>query len=76
MRVKDVRISEQTAYQLVQFLRRYRLDVEHLMKQASEDGGLVQYLEAMHYGDCDDAARLEQKLIHALERRDHPCEAP
>lgn len=70
MTTKDVRISEQVAYQLVQFLRRYRADVEQLLKGASADGELLGYLEAMRYGDWRDAERLEQAIHKAIERSD------
>ncbi|MEM4406698.1 MAG: hypothetical protein QXS68_06600, partial [Candidatus Methanomethylicaceae archaeon] len=68
--LRDIRISEQLAYQLVQFLQRYRVDVEHLLKEASE-GELRLYLEAMRYGDFQDAERLEKALCQVMERSDH-----
>lgn len=66
--MNEVRISEQLAYQLVQFLRRYRADVEQLLKGASLDGEMHAYLEAMRYGDWQDAERLEEEIRTALER--------
>lgn len=68
--LRDIRISEQLAYQLLQFFQRYRVDVEQLLKETS-DGDLRLYLEAMHYGDCKDAERLEEALRQAVKRSDH-----
>lgn len=68
--MKEIRISEQIAYQLVQFFQRYRVDVEQLLQQSPEVGELRRYLEAMRYGDFRDAERLEQAIHQALKRSD------
>ncbi|MEM4724666.1 MAG: hypothetical protein QXP01_06610 [Candidatus Hadarchaeum sp.] len=68
--LRDIRISEQLAYQMLQFFQRYRVDVEHLLKEVS-DGDRRLYLEAMYYGDCQDAEHLEKALRQIIERSDH-----
>jgi hydroxypyruvate isomerase len=66
MKIKDVWISEQLAWQLVQFLHRYRVDVRQLQELQANEGALGSYLEAMVEGDCKDAERLERALKEAL----------
>jgi hypothetical protein len=68
--VREVRLSEQTAYQLLQFLRHYRADVEQLLALWEDREALKGYLEAMEEYDRPDAERLAQVLEQALERRE------
>jgi hypothetical protein len=70
MRLRDVRIGEQLAYQLLQFLRRYRADVSQLKRLATKDGAIGPYIEAMEQGDRLDAERLIEAIEEALERRE------
>ena len=68
LRVRGVRISEQLAYQLLAFLSRYQADVKSLQRLArAPDPELLEgYLEAMAYGDCQDAKRLAEALERAV----------
>lgn len=65
--MRDVRISEQLAYRLMKFLSMYRYDVENLLNCRDEEER-TRYLEAMQYGDCLDAKRLEEELRKAMMR--------
>lgn len=69
-RLRDIWISEQLGYQLLQFLRRYRADVEQLKRLSTKDGAIRPYIEAMNDGDRQDAERLENQLRDAIERRE------
>ena len=69
LKIREVAIGEQTAYQLLQFLQRYRADLRHLRNLEPDGGQLQRYLAAMDYGDRRDAERLEKKIKSALERR-------
>ena len=70
-----MRIPEQLAYQLLAFLSRYSADVRNLQRflKASASGSgaelepLKGYLDAMAYGDCQDAERLAQALQRAVD---------
>jgi hypothetical protein len=68
LKVREVRISEQLAYQLLAFLSRYQADVKSLRRlaRASDPELLEGYLEAMAYGDCQDAKRLAEALERAI----------
>lgn len=70
MKLKDVRIGEQLAYQLLQFLQHYRADVRHLLSIQLNSEAMRRYLAAMADGDCEDAARLERALKEALQTRE------
>jgi len=74
LKVREVRISEQLAYQLLAFLSRYPADVRSLQRfleaSESEPELLRGYLEAMAYGDCQDAERLAEALQRAVDALD------
>lgn len=79
LRVREVRISEQLAYQLLAFLSRYSADVRNLQRfleaSGSEPELLRGYLEAMAYGDCKDAERLAKALQRAVDALDEGGDA-
>jgi hypothetical protein len=65
--VREVRLSEQAAYQLFQFLTRYRVDVKQLLALWDDREALQGYIGAMEEYDRPDAERLAQVLEQALE---------
>jgi hypothetical protein len=65
--VREVRLSEQAAYQLLQFLTRYWTDVGQLLALWHDREALKGYIEAMEEHDRPDAERLAHILEQALE---------